>query len=328
MPVLHKYVPSSEKEGYYIYAAHDGANVTYQVSALARSIFEKLSSCEVDEQIPDEVFYTLHRLGFVYTNQSGVDRPDGLDEIPTSGQSKRLPSDERETFFEKLLSSDSLETEERKEVRTYLDETGTDVEPDADLHGNWVPTQPDTDTYRGEVLRTFQDGAWGFVDSDDTDLEDDVFFHVNELEKTVLRPGMTVEFAYERTSEGFQVSHVRRCTDSLGRRLEEQDPGNREPDFDLPRDGEHVGISDLSEGDYVEALIDRRKGLKGLGKNGYLHIHNRRESSDGYLHIATRDAYMPVNQWKVVQITAIRKGYAEATIRSAPSDVEPPLYVP
>lgn len=349
MAVLHEYVSSSDKEGYYIYDAYDGANVTYQVSSLAHGIFDKLDSCKVDEQLPGEVFHTLHRLGLIYTHQSGVEQPEQLAEIPSSGPSKSLSTSERRTFFNELLLSNSLEIEQQQEIQEYVDSVGLETECGSDLHGNWMPSPPDDEVHQGKVTSTFQDGAWGFISSDQIDLGEDIFFHINELDGMTLLPGMSVEFTYDETTEGYQAFYVRRLTDALGRDLEEETEHNEsdleeetksykydveaeskhnEPNQNPPRDGDTVGISDLSEGDYIEARIDRRKGQRGLGQKGYLHIHHRRESSDGYLHIATRDDFIPVNEWVEVQITAIRKGHAEATIRSAPSDIEPPIYLP
>ncbi|GAB3310889.1 cold-shock protein [Haloplanus salinarum] len=336
MAVLHEYVPSSEKEGYYIYDAYDGVNVTYQVSSLARRVFDRLDSCMVDEQLPGEVFHTLHRLGFVYTRQSEVEQPDGLDEIPTSGQSKSLSTTERRIFFNKLLSSNNLGIEKRREIKEYADQRG--IKTEADLHGNWVPSNPGENTFYGEVTRTFQSDEWGFITSDEVSVGEDIFFHINELESMTLLPGMSVEFAYDETTDGFQAFHVKRLTDTLGREIEEKpekkdsDPdtepekNDSDPDTHLNRD--HVGISGLSEGDYVEAQIDHAKGQKGLGRKGYLHIHHRRESSEDYLHISNRNDSPPVNKWVVVQVTAIQEGYAEATIKSAPADIDPPLYLP
>lgn len=327
MAVLHEYVSSSDKEGYYIYDAYDGANVTYQVSSLAQGILDKLDSCKVDEQLPGEVFHTLHRLGLIYTQQSGVEQPEQLAEIPSSGPSKSLSTSERRTFFNELLSSNRLETQEQREIQEYVDDVGLETEFGSDLHGNWMPSPPDDDVYHGKVTSTFQDGEWGFITSEQIDLGEDIFFHINELDGTKLLTGMSVEFTYDETTEGYQAFNVRRLTDALGRDLEEETDHN-EPNQNTPRDGEIVGICDLSEGDYIEAQIDRRKGQRGLGRKGYLHIHHRRESSGGYLHIATRNDFIPVNKWVEVQITAIRDGHAEATIRSAPSDIEPPIYLP
>lgn len=327
MAVLHEYVPSSDKEGYYIYDAYDGANVTYQVSSLARGILDRLSSCKVDEQLPGEVFHTLHRLGLIYTHQSGVEQPEELDEVLSSGQPKSLSTSERRMFFNELLSSNNLEPEERREIQEYVDKTEVESEIGSDIHGNWAPSIPDDDTHLGKVTKTFQDGDWGFITSDEVDLGEDVFFHIDELDGTTLRPGMSVEFTYDENSEGYLATHVKRLTDSLGRELENE-PVSQDSDQNTPRDGDHVGISELSEEDYVEAQIERRKGQKGLGRKGYLHIHNRRASGDDYLHISDRNDAPPVNKWVVVQVTKIQDGYAEATIRSAPADVEPPLYLP
>lgn len=327
MAVLHEYVPSSEKEGYYIYDAYDGVNVTYQVSSLARRIFDRLSSCKVDKQLPGEVFHTLHRLGLIYTHQSGVEQPEELAEMPSSGPTKSFSTSERRTFFNELLSSNDLEIKERREIQEYVDDAGLKPEFGSDLHGNWVPSIPDDDTHRGKVTKTFQDGDWGFISSEEVDIGEDIFFHIDELDGMTLLPGMSVNFTYDETTEGYQAFHIRRLTDALGRELEEESE-SQESDQSTPRDDEYVEIGELSESDYVEAQIDRRKGQKGLGRKGYLHIHHRRESSDGYLHIATRDDFLPVNKWVVVQITAIHDGYAEATVKSAPSDIEPPIYLP
>lgn len=327
MAVLHEYVSASEQEGYYIYDAYDGTNVTYQVSSLARELLDTLDSCTVDEQLPGEVFHILHRLGLIYTQQSGVEQPDGLDQVPTSRDAKSLPSRERGIFFSELLASNTLEHEQRQEIQEYVDERGIKTDAGADLHGNWIPSNPDDDTFQGEVMKTFQDGEWGFISSDNTDLDEDIFFHINELESMILRPGMSVEFTYSETTEGYQACHVKRLTDALGRDLEEEFE-KQDGDSDIPRNGESVGITSLAEGDYVEAQIDRTKGKKGLGRKGYLHIYHRQASGDDYKHFSERDDPPPVNKWVVVQVTAIRSGYAEAEIKSAPEDAEPPLYLP
>lgn len=327
MAVLHEYVPSSDKEGYYIYDAYDGVNVTYQVSSLARRIIDRLNSCNVDEQLPREVFYTLHRLGLIYTHHSGVEQPEELAEMPNNGSSKSLSTSERRTFFNELLSSSDLETKERREIQQYLNEAGLETKFGSDLHRSWVPSPPNDETHHGKVTKTFQGGDWGFIGSEEVDIGEDIFFHIDELDGMTLLPGMSVNFTYDKTTEGYQAFHVRRLTDAFGCELEKESE-SQESDQNTPRDGEHVGIGGLSVGDYVEAQIDRRKGQKGLGRRGYLHIHHRKESSDSYLHISTRDNSIPVKKWVVVQITAIHDGYAEATIKSSPSDIEPPIYFP
>jgi len=327
MAVLHKYVPSSDQEGYYIYDAYDGINVTFQVSALARRVLDRLDSCEVDEQLPGEVFHTLHRLGLIFTRQSGVEQPEGLAEVSRSGSSNKLSPIERRTLFNELLSSDTLPIEERRELQEYAEKNGIKTEFGADLHRNWVPSPPDDNVYYGELKRTFQGGDWGFIASDEVDVGEDIFFHIEELEGMTLLPGMTVEFTYSENSEGYIASHVRRLTDSLGRDLEEGSERQQLGEH-TSEDSDYVEISDLSEGNYVEAQIDRRKGQKGLGRKGYLHIEHRRASSDGYLHIATRDDFIPVNKWVDVQITAIHDGYAEAVMKPSPEDIEPPCYLP
>lgn len=328
MAVLHEYVPASEEEGYYLYAAHDGANITYQVSALARNLFDQLDSCEVDEQVPAEVFQILHRLGHIYTHQSGADQTSEASDISTKRQTKRLSPMERETLFRKLLSSE-LEAEQRQALRSYLDANPIETETQPQQK-EWVPDPPDTNTYRGDVARTFQDDEWGFIESDEAPVEDDMFFHIDELERISIAPGIRVEFAYTKTTDGYEATHVRPLTDTLGRELEEvPETGNISATKTLQlRDDSTVGADGLAEGEYVEAKIDRAKGNKGIGTKGHLHIHHRRGSGSEYMHFGTRDDPVPVNKWVVVQITECHDGYAEAKMKEPPADVDPPLYMP
>lgn len=327
MAVLHRYAASNESDGYYIYAIHNGANVTYQVSALARKILDRLSSCTVDERLPDEVFYTLHRLDLIFTHRSGVEQLEELTEISTTGDTKTLSDVERKTLFDELLSHGDLSPKERKELQENRIEEGIEAASLTALHSNWVPSRPDDPTVRGTIMRTFQDDEWGFINSDEAEIEEDVFFHIDELEGIRLAPEMVVEFTYEQNEEGYLATHLRRLVDSYGREVEPEESGSNSS---FNEDG--VRSDELSEGDRVEALVDSQKGQKGLGEKGYLHMHHRQRSNDGFLQISRKNELIPVNEWVIVRITAINDGYAESLIESEPTaepvNGEIPLYVP
>lgn len=235
---------------------------------------------------------------------------------------------ERETLFSKLFSSE-LEGEHRRALRSYLDANPIETETQPQQR-EWVPKSPDCDTYRGNVARTFQDDEWGFIESDKVPVKDDIFFHIDELDRISIAPGIRVKFAYTETTDGYEATHVRPLTDTLGRELgDASQTGNTSETRSLQlRDDSTVGADGLAEGEYVEAKIDHAKGKKGIGTKGHLHIHHRRGSGAEYTHFGTRDDPVPVNKWVVVQITDCHDGYAEAKMKEPPADIEPPLYMP
>lgn len=328
MPVLHEYVASSENDGYYIYAMHDGANVTYQVTSFARNILDRVDACVVGERLPDEVFHALHRLGLVYTRNSGVSPPENFNGIPdTPASAPNLSPEDRAEFYEELLTSSELGTSEREELQSYVREQdiekGSDSSPD--LHSGWIPTQPQSDICRGEVARTFQDGDWGFIATDETSFDEDVFFHVAELDETYLDVGMQVDFAFEENDEGYIATHVRRRTDELGRSL---DPPNRDSDTENQYAGETITSKEVTEGDFLEVRIDRISGRKGLSQKGFVHVYEPDKTSNSYFHIANRGPALPVGDWVHVKVLNVGDGYAEAQRLPPQKRIEAPRYVP
>lgn len=324
MAVLHKYVPSSDNEGYYIYAAHDGSNITYQVSSLARRIIDKLDSCQVDEKLPAEVFYTLRQLEYIYTHQSGVDDQGSKNEIPTAGPPERLSVSERETFFDELLSAKSLEPNQRRIVHNYLRSDEIEYEAAGTHRNEWTPAPPNSDSYRGRVKRIFQDGQWGFVEPIEDGVTDDVFFHIDELDQMAISREMVVEFAFKTTAKGLQVTHMKPVIDDSGEIVENHT--QQEPN--VSRDDGTVGKRDLSEGNYIEAKVDHAKGKKGIGEDGYLHIAHGRGKGADYMYISEREEPVPVGKWVVVRITAVHQSHAEAKMEAAPPNLDPPVYMP
>ncbi|QLH83007.1 cold-shock protein [Halosimplex pelagicum] len=327
MAILHEYVPSSENDGYYIYDAYDGRNITYQVSAFARDVLEILDSCAVEEKVPPEVFHTLRGLDLIYTGETGVETYNELIDIPTNGQPKRLPASEREIFFESLLSRNDLDVDERENIQNYVEKNQIENSTEANSQAEWAPEPPHSDSYQGRVARTFQDDEWGFIETRTDDVDEDVFFHQSMFEDMSLKTNMRVEFSYQPTSEGLEITHVKPLTDALGRKLKDRNSQDLDSDTE-PRDDSTVGISELSVGDYVEAKIDHAKGKKGIGTKGYLHIHHRRGSGAQYIHISSKGNPVPVNKWVVVKIMEVNQGHAMAKMKSPPENIDPPLYMP
>lgn len=333
MPVLHEYLPSSENEGYYIYAMHDGANVTYQVSAIARDVLDKVDGCDVGERLPNEVFYALHRLELIYTHRSGVSPPDSLADLP--GQSRSAPNlstAARTRFFEELLTSGELGESEREDIRSYVRkrDIGADSDLSPDLHSGWIPEQPDSEVYPGEVAKSFQDGDWGFVTVDGASLEEDVFFHIDELDRARLAVGMEVEVAFKENEEGHIVTHVRRLTDAVSRELDAPENESAEPK-DHGVGSEHDGkvtAKDVSEGDFLKVKVDRISGRKGLSEKGFIHVYPRGKTATSYYHITNRGPAFPVDDWVNVKVLSVNKGYAEAQRIAPQKRVEAPRYAP
>lgn len=328
MPVLHEYVPSSEKEGYYIYAMYDGTNVTYQVKSIARNILDGIDACDVGEKLPDEVFYALHRSNLIYTHNSGVSPPESFEAIPDSSASvSTLSPADRAEFFEALLASDGLGPSEREDLQSYLSERDVELGPDPspDLHSGWIPEPPRSDTYRGHVARTFQDGEWGFIETDETPFDEDVFFHVEELDEARFDVGMEVEFAFEENEEGYIATRVRRLTDAIGRTLDAPD-GDR--DVKSQYGGETVTPTEVTEGDFLELQIDRISGRKGLTEKGFVHVYEPSRTSNSYFHIRNRGPALPVGEWVHVKVLDVGDGYAEAQRIPPQKQIEAPRYVP
>lgn len=212
MPKLHKYVPSSSKEGFYIYAMHNGQNVTYQVTPIARRIFDKLGYGD-NTEITGEMLYTLHRLHLIYTNKSGVEPPTSFDEISDKIEKPNSAKGDRKRFFNTLLEEGSFDHDQQKDLDQYLktqniETVPSENNPPPSSTGEWRPTTPTSgDVYHGTVDFFNDTGGYGFIDS--PDFEDDVFYHMEELGGRDIAEGTKLEFVRKETEKGPRTTHVR-----------------------------------------------------------------------------------------------------------------------
>lgn len=128
MAIVHEYVPSSSKSGLYLRDGYDGNIVTYQVSATAEHILYTLKY-EDEDQLQQEIFNVLHRLGLIYTHNSGVTPPDSLLDLNLdSSEVQSITDSDRETMLSYLLEQSELSEEEHEEIRIYAQNKGIDIE--------------------------------------------------------------------------------------------------------------------------------------------------------------------------------------------------------
>lgn len=216
MPNLHRYAPSNKKDGFYIYALHNGQNVTYQVTTIARRIFERLGYGDGDA-ISGEIFYMLHRFKLIYTHKSGVTPPDSFEEIPDFPQ-EDPPSVERKRFFKQLLRDGDLNESDRDHLIDYLrdqdftsKETNTRVPGQGSSNG-WRPDEPRTaPVYRGTVEFFNDTGGYGFISC--PQVSEDVFYHMEDLGGRDIQENTDVVFAYEDAEKGPRATNVRLVLD-------------------------------------------------------------------------------------------------------------------
>lgn len=120
MAVLHEYVPSSSKSGYYLRDSIDGNIITYQIASTAESLILSLGYDDGD-RLAGELIQLLHRLRLIYTHKSGVEPPKSLQDISgfENDETAELSSEDREQLLQFLLDHADLSKEERNEILEY-----------------------------------------------------------------------------------------------------------------------------------------------------------------------------------------------------------------
>lgn len=213
MPKLHKYVPSSKKDGFYIHAMHSGQNVTYQVTSLAERIFEQLGYRDSTE-LTGEMLYTLHRLRLIYTNRSGVKPPASFDELAANAENSGSDTakGDREEFFSTIIDQGDLDQDEREDLNQYLEKQdlipGQSPNKEPTGGGEWRPSKPDTtETYVGTVDFFNDIGGYGFIEC--PILDEDTFYHMEDLGGRDLKEETNVEFVRIETPDGPRAPNVR-----------------------------------------------------------------------------------------------------------------------
>lgn len=216
MPNLHRYAPSNEKSGFYIYALHNGQNVTYQVTRIAQQIFKQLGFDDGDS-ISGEILYTLHRFKLIYTNNSGVTPPDSLDEIQQLSEENASPT-ERKQFFKQLLQNGDLSKDNQGQLIDYLHEQDIVSEESNEQASNqtgsdkWRPDTPQTTTiYQGTVDFFNDTGGYGFISC--SQVSEDVFYHMEEIGGRDIQENTDVAFVFETVEEGPRATNVRVIAD-------------------------------------------------------------------------------------------------------------------
>lgn len=211
MPKLHKYAASNAKDGFYIYAKHNGQNVTYQVTALARRIFERLGYGD-NTEITGEMLYALHRLKLVYTNKSGIDPPSSFDDIAAEVEVSNSAKNDRTRFFHTLLEEANLDPDARDDLTRYLEKE--DIKPEsskrtpAPSESGWRPSNPEAKVvYRGTVDFFNDTGGYGFIEC--PLFEDDTFYHMEDIGGRDIEEGTHVEFARIEAEKGPRATHIR-----------------------------------------------------------------------------------------------------------------------
>lgn len=136
MTVVHEYVPSSDKSGFYLRDGFDGTIVTYQVSGLAENLLYQLDYDD-GETLKQELFDILHRLRLIYTHNSGVEPLDSLLDIDLDESDvQALDTGDREAIITHLLGQSQLDEDQQAELRAYAEQRGITLsaatEEDAD----------------------------------------------------------------------------------------------------------------------------------------------------------------------------------------------------
>ncbi|MFB1063319.1 cold shock domain-containing protein [Natrinema sp. H-ect4] len=244
MPKLHKYAASNPKDGFYIYARHNGQNVTYQVTSLARRIFDQIGYGDKTE-ITGEMLYTLHRLRLVYTNKSGVEPPTSLDEITDEVDVPSSAEGDRKQFFHTLLEEGGLDQEEHEDLTQYLESQDLAPKTGDGTSGplpaeEWRPSEPDaTDIYRGTVDFFNDTGGYGFIDC--PLLEDDVFYHMEDMGGRDIQEGTPLEFVWTEAEKGPRATYIRELDDgeiTTYKRTRSIDPLAGRPPLDVFQEAE------------------------------------------------------------------------------------------
>lgn len=129
MANLHKYVESSSKDEHYLLEGYKGDVLTYQLPDFAEKVLLNLEY-EDEDRIANEVFYLLLNLDLIYTNESGIEPVETLDDLPDfdSDKMSSLSPEQREELLNILLAHGDLTSQQQKELEKYAQERSIDAD--------------------------------------------------------------------------------------------------------------------------------------------------------------------------------------------------------
>jgi hypothetical protein len=276
MAVVHEYVPSSDKSGFYLRDGFGGNIVTYQVSAPAEELLYHLDYDD-SETLQQEIFDILHRLGLIYTHNSGVEPPDSLMDIELDeDQVRALDTDDRETIITHLLNQSQLDQNQRSELRAYAETRNIHI------------SEPEVDGEDSGSDSKSSESADGSAESYSVEGEDSTggrgaFTQI---------PRVKCEYCEQPVKAVDYISHVRSLSGP------HDEPGTI-PDNFIPGAAALASVGDvdilyqedLSE-DYSYYPVCRWCGTRFLRLPSYrVHLNSGRESLDEALHSRDPDRY-------------------------------------
>lgn len=149
MANLHKYVESSQKTGYYLLEGYSGKVITYQMPDFAEKLLLNLGYRD-GNKIAKEVFYILINLNLIYTNQSGIEPVESLEDLPEfdSDEISSLSAGQREQLVNMLLDHGGLTSAQRDELTSYAESRDTGEQHE----GSSVPeTDSSSETFDSRI---------------------------------------------------------------------------------------------------------------------------------------------------------------------------------
>ena len=151
MANLHEYVESSSKEGYYLREGYRGDVLTYQLPDFAEKVLVNLDY-EDEDRIANEVFYLLLNLGLIYTDGSGVEPVESLDDLPDfdSDKMSSLSPEQRKELLNMLLAHGELPPQQQEELKNYAQERDTDTNTQGKSTG-WSSAKGEHNTFNFRI---------------------------------------------------------------------------------------------------------------------------------------------------------------------------------
>lgn len=127
---LHRYISNSDKTGYYLQDKVNGNNIPYKISNKCEYILLSFGY-EDEDPIADEIFYVLHDLGFIHSDNSSTSAPKSFEDISSlDGDIMELSNKEREKFLNLILTNSELDKAMRDKLEQYAETYDIDVESD------------------------------------------------------------------------------------------------------------------------------------------------------------------------------------------------------
>jgi hypothetical protein len=283
MVVVHEYVPSSDKSGFYLRDGFDGKIITYQVSAPAEELLYHLDYDD-GETLQQEVFDILHRLRLVYTHNSGVEPPDSLMNMDLDqNQIQALDTEDRKTIISHLLDQADLSQKQRLELRSYAknrDVTLSEGEDDAEREDETDGQSKSDSTSTDSANSNTDNHSNGDRKVSNGDSEPKKF------------PVVECEYCDRSVKSTDYISHVRLHSDphsESGRVPEDFSPGGA--DTVTTGDVDILYQEDLTE-DYSYYPVCRWCGTRFLRLPAYhIHLDSNREGFNETLHSRDPDRY-------------------------------------